>query len=528
MSTVNITTAETSVSTSSMSTASVTITDPVVIGTLHKEGTESVSPSRITMPTTTTPMPAGESKVPLTSATVSAHLSKAEVETSNPSSSSQAVIVTSTSQASTASSSASVGASKMDAASDSSKEAPKEGCDPESKSTDLNSAQREKPSPDPDVNSDATSSNSDMKPESQTTPSADKKSTEGIKSETQPKETNEPANVRETAHFIDYFDPRFMFKEYNLRRTRKHTPLIGVSSTDMPPAKKQKREPEDSAKSRMSVSNEAKANSDAVAVCSEQEKQVESGSLGEKAKLDSETMDTDATIAEGTKEGSHNESQSDHKDRPPAVPCQSMKISLTPVIPKSEEGSPTKQGKRKNKGGKPVEVSERTTQSTLEESDKQEDKTVGSEKSDSEKPVSKHATRMKKSSPVKRSKKRRHLAVVEQNSHESGGETVLCVLCRQRANIGDLGFLFGPYEQKGVCAASGNQAETMNLNSSNTVDTKLVDPSVSLNQEASSVSFWVHEDCVVWAPGVCLVNNQLMGLEEAVSDATKMVCNLYV
>lgn len=522
MSTVNITTAETSVSTSSMSTASVTITDPVVIGTLHKEGTESVSPSRITMPTTTTPMPAGESKVPLTSATASSHLSEAEVETSDPGSPSQAVVVTSTSQASTASSSASADVSKMDAASDSSKEVPKEGCDPESKSTDLNSAQQEKPSPDPDVNSDATSSNSDMKQESQTTLSADKKSTEGIKSE-----NNKPANVRETAHFIDYFDPRFMFKEYNLRRTRKHTPLIGVSSSDMPPAKKQKREPEDSAKSKMSVSKEAKANSDAVAVCSEQEKQVESGSLGEKAKSDSEAMDTDATIAEGTKEASHNESRSDHEDRPPAVPCQSMKISLTPIIPKSEEDSPTKQGKRKNKGGKPVEVSERTTQSTLEESDKQEDKTVGSEKSDSEKPVSKHAARMKKSSPVKRSKKRRQLAVVEQNSHESGGETVLCVLCRQRANIGDLGFLFGPYEQKGVCAASGNQAEMMNLNS-NTVGTKLVDPSVSPNQEAPSVSFWAHEDCVVWAPGVCLVNNQLMGLEEAVSDATKMVCNLHV
>lgn len=522
MSTVNITTAETSVSTSSMSTASVTITDPVVIGTLHKEGTESVSPSRITMPTTTTPIPAGESKVPLTSATASAHLSEAEVETSDPGSSSQAVVVTSTSQASTASSSASADVSKMDTASDSSKEVPKEGCDPESKSTDLNSAQQEKPSPDPDVNSDATSSNLDMKQESQTALSADKKSTEGIKSE-----NNKPANVRETAHFIDYFDPRFMFKEYNLRRTRKHTPLIGVSSTDMPPAKKQKREPEDSAKSKMSVSKEAKANSDAVAVCSEQEKQVESGSLGEKAKSDSEAMDTDATIAEGTKEASHNESRSDHEDRPPAVPCQSMKISLTPIIPRSEEDSPTKQGKRKNKGGKPVEVSERTTQSTLEESDKQEDKAVGSEKSDSEKPVSKHAARMKKSSPVKRSKKRRQLAVVEQNSHESGGETVLCVLCRQRANIGDLGFLFGPYEQKGVCAASGNQAEMMNLNS-NIVDTKLVDPSVSPNQEAPSVSFWAHEDCVVWAPGVCLVNNQLMGLEEAVSDATKMVCNLHV
>ena len=502
-----------SVSTSSPSVA--TVTNPVVIGTLLKESmcTVSVVPSRIATPT---PIPVGESQVLLTSATDSV------VTTSDPESSQQASVVNSTSQAPPSTS------ADVSESSDLRKEIsnhPKDECTPESKSADLNLAQELKPSPDPDESSDATSSNSGMKPESQALPSADKK---GIESERLPSETTEPASIREMSHFLDYFDPRFMFKEYNLRRTHKPPPLVGVAG-GMPPTKKQKREPEDSAQCKLSVNKEVKADSDscrheAVAVCGDQEQQPESASVGEKDKLDSEAVDIDGTIVKGMKEGSHNESRSDHMDKPLAVPCQSMNISTAVAIAKSD--SPTKQGKMNNKKGNLLEVIERIRHSSLRESDKQEDMAAGSEKTGSEKPESKHA-RMKKSSPVKRSRKRRQLAVSEQNSYETIGDILLCALCRQRANIADLGFLFGPYEQRGVHAASNSQEESINLRS-DSADTKLVDFSVSSNQQVSSESFWVHEDCVVWAPGVCLVNNQLMGLEEAVSDATKMVRNLHV
>lgn len=37
--------------------------------------------------------------------------------------------------------------------------------------------------------------------------------------------------------------------------------------------------------------------------------------------------------------------------------------------------------------------------------------------------------------------------------------------------------------------------------------------------------FWVHEDCAVWSQGVCLIGQQLHGLQDAVQDAFEMLCS---
>ena len=84
--------------------------------------------------------------------------------------------------------------------------------------------------------------------------------------------------------------------------------------------------------------------------------------------------------------------------------------------------------------------------------------------------------------------------------------TTVCCLCHKKDSELNLGFLFGPYTCKLKTATSPSDgAENNGLMS-------------------TSNSLWIHEECAVWTPGVCLVGSQLIGFQEAISDAEKMVC----
>lgn len=99
----------------------------------------------------------------------------------------------------------------------------------------------------------------------------------------------------------------------------------------------------------------------------------------------------------------------------------------------------------------------------------------------------------------------------------AGMESVVCCLCSRRDSSSNLGFLYGPYrpvtydEEKGVAqevvAAEEGGGEGGGGGGGGPVD-----------QTA-----WVHEECAVWAPGVCLVRGKLLGLHEAVADGKKLV-----
>ena len=86
-------------------------------------------------------------------------------------------------------------------------------------------------------------------------------------------------------------------------------------------------------------------------------------------------------------------------------------------------------------------------------------------------------------------------------------EDLVCAFCHQRDGAMNLGFLYGPY------SVSVADIDDPHRN-------KDVDNDITFNPPKE---LWVHEDCAVWAPGVCLVGGQLLGLQEAAADGDKMV-----
>lgn len=106
-----------------------------------------------------------------------------------------------------------------------------------------------------------------------------------------------------------------------------------------------------------------------------------------------------------------------------------------------------------------------------------------------------------------RSHKRPHIHGMEAvMSEEHTCEDLLCAFCHQRGGAMNLGFLYGPYKFDPVSITN-------------------IDP-IDTNKESTrdyQRELWVHEDCAVWAPGVCLVGDHLIGLQEAVADGDNMV-----
>ncbi|XP_057311823.1 mucin-2-like [Hydractinia symbiolongicarpus] len=75
----------------------------------------------------------------------------------------------------------------------------------------------------------------------------------------------------------------------------------------------------------------------------------------------------------------------------------------------------------------------------------------------------------------------------------------VCTLCGKPGNLGNLDVLFGPYKLK--------------------VRTKDVSKNIVMN-------VWVHRDCAIWTSSVCLSNQMLCGLGDALETAARTACAL--
>ena len=85
----------------------------------------------------------------------------------------------------------------------------------------------------------------------------------------------------------------------------------------------------------------------------------------------------------------------------------------------------------------------------------------------------------------------------------------VCTLCGKPGNIGTLDVLFGPYKvnvasKKNHKSKEENQGETYKI-----------------------FNLWLHRDCAVWTSSICLSNQKLHGLGDALDEAAKTVASLY-
>ena len=76
----------------------------------------------------------------------------------------------------------------------------------------------------------------------------------------------------------------------------------------------------------------------------------------------------------------------------------------------------------------------------------------------------------------------------------------VCTLCGKPGNLGSLDALFGPYKLK---IANENTAT------------------------AKSMTVWLHRDCAIWTSNICLSDQMLYGLGDALDAASKTVCPYY-
>lgn len=118
----------------------------------------------------------------------------------------------------------------------------------------------------------------------------------------------------------------------------------------------------------------------------------------------------------------------------------------------------------------------------------------------------KNISSMKNSKKVLQKKGRRNKKGIQDCNHSLNGDGRLCSLCKLPENVDNLGYLYGPYNL--LCEETiSNASEYINI---------------------YRCGGWVHEDCVVWAPGVYIVGSKLVGLQEAISDGINIVSINYV
>ncbi len=80
-----------------------------------------------------------------------------------------------------------------------------------------------------------------------------------------------------------------------------------------------------------------------------------------------------------------------------------------------------------------------------------------------------------------------------------------CLFCNQTSNIRSLDVLFGPYKLKVEKEATSRKTGSQNANQDTFLDV------------------WVHRDCVIWTPDICLRGCQLHGLAAAINASWKSV-----
>lgn len=85
----------------------------------------------------------------------------------------------------------------------------------------------------------------------------------------------------------------------------------------------------------------------------------------------------------------------------------------------------------------------------------------------------------------------------------------VCTLCGKPGNIGTLDVLFGPYK--------------VNVASKKTHKSK----EEKQGETYKSINIWLHRDCAIWTSSICLSNQKLHGLGDAMDEAAKTVRPLY-
>ena len=242
------------------------------------------------------------------------------------------------------------------------------------------------------------------------------------------------------------FDPKYMYKEYNLRKTRKEMPAAGQVS----PEKNQK-------VGRSIITN------------------MSTERLSDKVKRGRSSLD----IKESTSESPNPKKMKEDADDTADQKCTQIGNDANHAVPLDFSGSLCRSivhqvtltdllamPKNKEKGEHVPSSPDTLRESKIEIKEK-----IG------ESANKVHSQSCRIQSVGSRS---RHIT--------------LCSLCKQKGSISSLGFLFGPYFYHLEASENSTRSEV-----------------------------WLHEDCSVWAPGVCIVGREIKGLREALFDANKMV-----
>ena len=317
--------------------------------------------------------------------------------------------------------------------------------------------------------------------------------------------------TRSELDLSDFYDPRYTYKEYNLRRR----PQLADMSVHQPAMKKRK----------VTTSNtQGTEQSSPTQVAAE----VEQVSETRGPKLNNSQSVGICDGPENSKPEVLRESQDTNDELNPS------KVSVQ-ALPSFQKGR-----------------SHHKSASQILEDDKQNDSLEQKSTSPSVNALSESQahlsiydfqtaseTRQDKARPKIVSKKRLQAKKCRnqqsKDAEHNSGETVegmLCALCNQKADCFNLGFVFGPYRYNQGLTTYDEQSkasECPDLEKHSTThhaETQTTCESTSTNTElleSSTVELWVHEECAVWAPGVCLAGNQLQGLLEAVSDGANRV-----
>ena len=86
-------------------------------------------------------------------------------------------------------------------------------------------------------------------------------------------------------------------------------------------------------------------------------------------------------------------------------------------------------------------------------------------------------------------------------------EASVCTLCSKPGNFASMDALFGPYR--------------LRIDK----DSNLASPDNSKVKETQCLYVWLHRDCAIWTPSICLFGCNLIGLGSALNDAATTVSN---
>lgn len=277
------------------------------------------------------------------------------------------------------------------------------------------------------------------------------------------------------------FDPKYMYKEYNLRRVRKQE----VPQEQSPPQqKKQKLEkPKESP---------VPANEDTERMEAPDKEELPTGRR-KRGRLQAALTEPGAEAPESKKPKSADEEALEPGREDESIATQSSDNSTVQLTRKNKKLLLSLPRSRPHSSSPPPLTLTQllSTKKPVVENSKQT--------STSPKKV---ASKLLKDKAEKKALKSPRLLPHTSDIHPTrtskshSRSQLFCTLCKEKGGVLGLGFLFGPYRYHADAEGSDGN---------------------------SSVEVWLHEDCCVWAPGVCLVGRELHGIREALTDANKMV-----